>query len=65
MTYKRGMFFGEMSLLRSKPRHSSVYCDEETLLAYIDKNTFMRLLGPLKEVLEANMNKYKAFAKNF
>ena len=58
------MFFGELALLRDKPRFADIFCVTDVLLAYIDKNTFDRLILPLTEVLEANLNKYKTYAKN-
>jgi len=54
MEYGAGSFFGELALLRNDPRAASVTTRSECKILSIDRKTFTRLLGPLKDLLEAH-----------
>ncbi len=43
-TFKRGDFFGEMSLFDGKPRSATVIAEEESLLALLSRDEFLKLL---------------------
>ena len=54
-----GDFFGERALLTGEPRAASASASQEsdvTLLA-LDRENFTSLLGPLRELLDENMNR--------
>jgi cAMP-dependent protein kinase regulator len=49
----KGDHFGESALLNDEPRNASaIAADHGTEVLYIDKATFNRLLGPVRELLE-------------
>ena len=56
--YKQGEYFGELSLLKNEPRAANVLAKSKCKVAMIDRNSFMRLLGPLDDILKRNMNAY-------
>lgn len=53
------MYFGELSLLKDVPRQASIVAKTNIKVAYIDRNAFKRLFGPLEEILKRNAEKYK------
>lgn len=58
LSYKKGDYFGELSLLREQPRAANVVATSDLAVVVIDRDTFIRVLGPLKEILKRNMDKY-------
>ena len=58
MQYKKGEYFGERALLKSEPRAANVIAKTDVKVATIDRNSFMRLLGPLDTILQRNMDQY-------
>lgn len=64
MKYHENMYFGELALLRDVPRQASVYAEGKLKLAWIDRNSFKRILGSLESILERNAEKYKKFVAN-
>lgn len=40
-----GMHFGDYSLLRRKPRNSSVLCLTDCIFAVIDENSYLKLIA--------------------
>lgn len=61
--YQKGDFFGEIALLESLPRQASVYSVGPSTCLYISRDTFIRVLGPLQEFLQKNMEKYTKYAE--
>ncbi|KAF2841923.1 camp-dependent protein kinase-like protein regulatory subunit [Patellaria atrata CBS 101060] len=53
-TYGKGDYFGELALLNDKPRAASVVSSEEVKVAWLGKNGFQRLLGPVEPILRRN-----------
>ena len=58
--YQPGEYFGELALLKSEPRAANVIARSEVKVATIDRDSFMRLLGPLDEILHRNIEQYAA-----
>ena len=56
--YTQSDYFGERALLKSEPRAANVIATTEVRVATIDRDSFMRLLGPLDTILQRNMNEY-------
>lgn len=53
-----GDYFGEMSLLTNEPRAATVTAVEKCRLVALSKDAFVRLLGPISDVLLRNMENY-------
>lgn len=59
--YAQGDYFGEIALISGEPRKASVYANGPCTCLYITRATFMRILGPLQQLLERNMSKYAKY----
>lgn len=65
MRLKAGSYFGEIALLTEEPRKATVTTAEPTKVLSLDRNTFVRVMGPLKDILKRNMAQYsKVMASN-
>lgn len=53
-TYKPGDYFGELALLENKPRAASVVATSKAKVAWLGKEGFSRLLGPVEDRMRAN-----------
>lgn len=56
--YKEGDYFGERALLTNEARAASIVSTSNVKLAEMDKDTFIRLMGPLEEIMKRNMESY-------
>ena len=62
MQYKAGDYFGERALLKGEPRAASIVCtSEDVRVVSLERDSFNRLLGPLDEIMNRNMEVYKQF----
>ena len=59
--YKEGDYFGELALLHDIPRQASVKALSKVQIASIQRDTFMRLLGSLEDILKRNEERYKNY----
>lgn len=59
--YKEGDYFGEIALLSGEPRKASVYASGPCSCLYITRATFLRILGPLQDLLKKNMGQYEKY----
>lgn len=56
-TLSEGEYFGERALITGEPRAATITAKSPTvLLMALDRDAFISLLGPLKELLDFNMN---------
>jgi cAMP-dependent protein kinase regulator len=55
-TLSAGNYFGERALITGEPRAANVIADTAVVLMALDRESFNSLLGPLREVLDHNMN---------
>ena len=62
-SYKPGDYFGELALLKHEPRAANVIAKTKLKVVNLDRNSFMRLLGPLDEILKRNMGAYINYKK--
>lgn len=60
--YNPSDYFGERALLKSEPRAANVIAKTDVKVATIDRDSFMRLLGPLDTILQRNMSEYQNHA---
>ena len=56
-----GDYFGEIAILNAAPRLATVTASENVALLSLDKATFVRVMGPLEEILKRNMVEYYKF----
>lgn len=53
-SYGKGDYFGELALLDDKPRAASVQAKTEVKVAFLGKDGFQRLLGPVESIMRRN-----------
>lgn len=53
-TYTKGDYFGELALLNDEPRAASVVARGRVKVAYLGKDGFQRLLGPVADIMRRN-----------
>ena len=65
MNYTVGDYFGELALLdKDSLRKASIKVTSENLkVVYLSKMAFIRLLGPIEEILKRNADNYKKFVE--
>jgi CRP-like cAMP-binding protein len=56
VTLGEGGFFGERALLLNEPRAANVYAQTAVQCLIMDRQSFNDILGPLKELIDANMS---------
>lgn len=59
--YGPGDYFGEIALLLGKSRQATVLAQGPTICLYINRESFNRLLGPLRDILARNIEKYQKY----
>jgi len=59
-----GGYFGEIALLTNDKRKATVTCTSDCTLLSLDRKTFVRVMGPLDNVLKRNMTMYKNYQQN-
>lgn len=52
--YNKGDYFGELALLNDEPRAASIVAKTRVKVAYLGKDGFQRLLGPVAEIMRRN-----------
>merc|ERR1712048_322077 len=58
---QEGGYFGEIALLTNEKRKATVTCTSDCTLLSLDRKTFVRVMGPLDNVLKRNMSMYKSY----
>ncbi|KAF6207084.1 hypothetical protein GE061_018323 [Apolygus lucorum] len=56
---EKGGYFGELGLLTKKPRAVSAYASGRVRLAFVDRESFERLLEPCREIMKTNIALYR------
>lgn len=60
-SYKEGDYFGERALLKNEPRAANIVTDSELQVIELERKSFRRLLGPIEQILQRNMDNYAKF----
>lgn len=55
----KGKYFGEMALVEQAPRSASVYAVGKVKVAFLERESFERLLGPCLDIMKRNIESYK------
>jgi CRP-like cAMP-binding protein len=55
-TLGAGHYFGERALMTGEPRAANVIADTKCLIMALDRESFNSVLGPLREVVDHNLN---------
>jgi len=58
----QGQFFGEIALLTDAPRKATVKATSDVAVLHISKEDFTAVLGPLKDKLMGELDKYPQYA---
>jgi cAMP-dependent protein kinase regulator len=53
-TLNKGDYFGELALLNDAPRAASIIAQTKVKVAYLGKDGFQRLLGPVADIMRRN-----------
>ncbi|EGF83549.1 hypothetical protein BATDEDRAFT_18644 [Batrachochytrium dendrobatidis JAM81] len=56
---KKGDYFGELALLTDKPRKATISAKGRLKCASLGKKAFVRLLGPVVDIIKRNANNYE------
>ena len=59
--YKKTDYFGELALIRNKPRAATVRAKGLLKVCSIARGAFKRVLGPLEDLLKRNTSRYEAY----
>lgn len=59
-----GGYFGERALIMNEPRAATVIANEDVTLAFLDVNTFERLLGPCLDIMKREIGLYNEEIKS-
>ncbi|KAK7116699.1 cAMP-dependent protein kinase type II regulatory subunit-like [Littorina saxatilis] len=58
----KGKYFGELALIENKPRSANVIADGKVKVAFLQRESFERLLGPCLDLMKRNSDVYKSYA---
>eukprot|EP00960_Hanusia_phi_P028887 747641-Hanusia_phi.AAC.1 len=61
MDFSKGDYFGELALIRNEPRAANVIAVTRCKVCIIDKQAFVRLLGPCLEIMGRRIHLYESF----
>jgi len=62
MEYGKGQYFGERALLMNEERAANIIATSDVVECLsLDRDSFIRLLGPLDDLLKRNMEVYNKF----
>jgi len=59
---KQGEYFGELALLNTTPRKANVKATCDTSVLKVESESFMNLLGPIKDRLQTQASNYPQYA---
>ncbi|XP_034326776.1 cAMP-dependent protein kinase type II regulatory subunit-like [Crassostrea angulata] len=59
-----GKYFGELALIENKPRSANVYAIGKVKVAFLERDSFERLLGPCLDIMKRNSEIYKNYTES-
>ena len=61
LKYNEGDYFGERALIKNEPRAATVFATSDLILMKLDRKSFIRMIGPIDEILKRNMELYNTY----
>lgn len=61
--HSNGKYFGELALIENQPRSANVYAMETVTVAFLERESFERLLGPCLDIMKRNSELYKQYTE--
>ncbi|ESP05552.1 hypothetical protein LOTGIDRAFT_102761 [Lottia gigantea] len=59
---KGGQYFGELALINNKPRSASIKAVGTVKVAFLERESFERLLGPCLDIMKRNTEIYRTYS---
>lgn len=59
----KGTYFGELALIENKPRSANVYALGDVQVAFLQRDSFERLLGSCLDIMKRNSELYKQYTE--
>ncbi|GAB1607788.1 cAMP-dependent protein kinase type II regulatory subunit-like [Argonauta hians] len=59
----KGSYFGELALIENKPRSANVYAVGDIQVAFLQRDSFERLLGSCLDIMKRNSELYKQYTE--
>ncbi|XP_045216617.1 cAMP-dependent protein kinase type II regulatory subunit-like [Mercenaria mercenaria] len=61
--HSKGKYFGELALIENQPRSANVYAVGDVKVAFLERESFERLLGPCLDIMKRNSEFYKQYTE--
>lgn len=61
--HSKGKYFGELALIENQPRSANVYAMGDIKVAFLERESFERLLGPCLDIMKRNSEFYKQYTE--
>jgi len=61
--HQKGKYFGELALIENQPRSANVYAKGDVKVAFLERESFERLLGPCLDIMKRNSEVYKQYTE--
>jgi cAMP-dependent protein kinase regulator len=61
--HSKGKYFGELALIENQPRSANVYAVGDIKVAFLERESFERLLGPCLDIMKRNTEFYKQYTE--
>lgn len=62
--HMKGKYFGELALIENQPRSANVYALGDVKVAFLERESFERLLGPCLDIMKRNSEFYTQFTES-
>ena len=61
--HSKGKYFGELALIEQQPRSANVYAKGDVKVAFLERESFERLLGPCLDIMKRNTEFYRQYTE--
>lgn len=63
--HTKGKYFGELALIENQPRSANVFAKGDVKVAFLERESFERLLGPCLDIMKRNSELYKQYTEQY